>query len=62
MIFEWDEEKDKSNMRKHSLSFKDAKYVFADPFAISRADHTESEPRRQVMGHIQQFSLSVFLL
>jgi len=52
MVFEWDEEKDEINKRKHGLSFKDAKYVFADPFAISRNDYTEKEPRRQIMGHI----------
>jgi len=52
MIFEWDEEKDEINKRKHGLSFKDAKYVFADPFSISRNDYTENEPRRQIMGHI----------
>ncbi len=52
MLFEWDEEKDKSNQRKHGLAFKDAKYVFADPFAISRDDYTETEHRRQIMGHI----------
>ncbi|MDA3957935.1 BrnT family toxin [Oceanispirochaeta sp.] len=52
MHFEWDEEKDQINISKHGLSFKDAKYVFADPFAISRDDFTESENRRQIMGHI----------
>lgn len=52
MVFEWDEEKDEINMRKHGLSFKDAKYVFADPFALVRDDYTVSEPRQQIMGHI----------
>ena len=52
MIFEWDEEKDKTNQRKHGLAFKDAKYVFADPFAICRDDYTETEYRQQIMGHI----------
>lgn len=52
MVFEWNEEKDEINRRKHGLAFKDAKYVFADPFAIIREDYTESEPRRQIMGHI----------
>ncbi len=52
MIFEWDEEKDKTNQRKHGIAFKDAKYVFADPFAISREDYTEKENRKQIMGHV----------
>lgn len=52
MRFEWDEEKEKINLRKHGLSFEDARYVFADPFAISRDDYTEVEHRRQILGHI----------
>ena len=52
MTFEWDKEKDIINQKKHGLSFKDAKYVFADPFALVREDYTDSEPRQQIMGHI----------
>ncbi len=52
MVFEWDDEKNEINIQKHGLAFKDAKYVFADPFAISREDYTESEHRRQIMGQI----------
>ena len=52
MVFEWDEEKDKLNQRKHGLAFKDAKYVFADPFAVSRDDYSEKEHRKQIMGHV----------
>ncbi|GAB1483432.1 BrnT family toxin [Treponema sp.] len=52
MIFEWDEKKDKANQEKHHLAFKDAKYVFADPFSISREDFTEKEERRHIIGAI----------
>ena len=52
MLFEWDEEKDKINRNKHGLAFKDAKYVFADPFAVTRDDYTDSEHRKQIMGHV----------
>lgn len=52
MVFEWDEEKDKLNIKKHGLSFKDAPFVFADPFAISRDEYSENEHRRQIMGHL----------
>ncbi len=52
MLFEWDEEKDKINQRKHGLSFKDARYVFADPYAVTRDDDTDDEHRQQIMGHI----------
>lgn len=52
MTFEWDEDKDRINQQKHGLSFKDARYVFADPFAVIRDDDTEKEHRQQIMGHI----------
>lgn len=52
MVFEWDEEKDFTNKRKHGLSFKDAKYVFADPYAVTRDDDTGHEHRQQIMGLI----------
>jgi uncharacterized DUF497 family protein len=52
VIFEWDEQKNQSNLAKHGITFEDARYVFADPFALTRVDHTEREPRWQIMGHI----------
>lgn len=52
MIFEWDEKKDKANQIKHRLAFKDARYVFADPFSVSRDDVTAKEARRQIIGQI----------
>ena len=39
MRFEWDEEKSISNLRKHGVSFEEAKEVFEDPFHISKLDH-----------------------
>lgn len=62
MIFEWDEEKNVVNIRKHGLSFDDALYVFADPFAVSRDDYTETEYRRQIMGHIKGIPLLVLVV
>ena len=32
--FEWDKEKEKSNIKKHGLSFKEAATVFLDESAI----------------------------
>jgi len=52
VIFEWDENKDKANQVKHRLAFEDAKYVFADPFSVSRDDFTETEARRQIIGQV----------
>ncbi|KGE72748.1 BrnT family toxin [Spirochaeta lutea] len=52
MIFEWDEKKNEINKSRHHISFEDARYVFADPFAVTRVDYNEEEPRWQIMGHI----------
>ena len=33
MEFEWDPEKSKSNLKKHGISFEEAKEIFLVPFA-----------------------------
>ena len=47
LTFEWDEEKDLSNRKKHGVSFDAAKTVFNNPFSITIADvqHSEDEHR-----------------
>jgi hypothetical protein len=47
LTFEWDEEKDLSNQRKHGVSFDEAKKVFGDPRSITIADeqHSDDEDR-----------------
>ena len=47
MKFEWDEEKNSSNVRKHGVRFEDACYVFADICGLSKFDeeHSEGEER-----------------
>ncbi|MEX0611274.1 MAG: BrnT family toxin [Pirellulales bacterium] len=47
LTFEWDEEKDLSNQRKHGVSFDEAKTVFGDPRSITIADeqHSDDEDR-----------------
>ena len=40
----WDENKNRSNLRKHGLSFEAAALVFADPLILQRLDpHSEEE-------------------
>lgn len=41
--FEWDEAKAKSNIKKHGVSFEEAKSVFFDEFAIQFYDDTSSQ-------------------
>lgn len=42
MLFDWDEEKAKSNLAKHSVSFDEATSVFDDPLFLTFADPEHS--------------------
>ncbi len=50
--FEWDDEKAASNLKKHGVSFEDARLVFEDAFAILDLDESEDygEDRLIVTG------------
>lgn len=52
-IFEWDEKKAKSNLKKHGVSFNEAKTVFEDPFSLTLEDpiHSELEERYLTIGY-----------
>jgi uncharacterized DUF497 family protein len=59
MDFEWDSDKNKANLAKHSLSFTKAKSAFSDENRIIMldVDHSKSEKRyfcigKTVDGHI----------
>ena len=45
--FEWDDEKDQANLKKHKVSFDEAVTVFTDPFSLTIPDpaHSSSEQR-----------------
>jgi uncharacterized DUF497 family protein len=47
LIFEWDEKKADDNLRKHGVSFDEAKTVFNDPFSVTiyDPDHAGDEER-----------------
>jgi len=47
LTFEWDEDKARENLRKHNVSFDEAKTVFMDPFSttIPDPDHSVDEER-----------------
>lgn len=58
--FEWDEAKNRSNQRKHGVSFEMAARVFADPFALTEQDRIEGgEMRWQTIGTVGGFTLLV---
>lgn len=52
MKFEWNTAKEKSNIQKHGITFEQASYVFADPFALNKFDgeHSEAEERWIMLG------------
>ncbi|MBE9195562.1 BrnT family toxin [Synechocystis sp. LEGE 06083] len=51
--FEWDFQKAELNIRKHDVSFEDAKTVFYDPLAYIFNDewHSTDEQREIIIGH-----------
>lgn len=54
MEFEWDDEKEKKNIKKHKISFSAAATVFADDYRIEIPDeeHSGEEERYKVIGKI----------
>lgn len=51
VLFEWDESKAASNLRKHRVSFADAVLVFSDPYALIGDDRAvDDEMRWQMLG------------
>jgi uncharacterized DUF497 family protein len=50
--FEWDEQKAKTNQRKHNISFEEACTVFDDPLSINfdDPDHSTEENRYIIIG------------
>jgi len=53
MRFEWDEQKNRQNLRKHDVSFETAMLVFDDPYALTLRDlASEDEERWMTVGAI----------
>ena len=52
LIFEWDNEKNRINQKKHSISFEEAESVFYDDNAIQfwDEDHSDTEDRFLLLG------------
>ncbi len=50
--FEWDNKKEKANIKKHGISFDEARKVFFDENAIQffDPDHSEDEDRFILLG------------
>ncbi len=50
--FEWDERKNKINLKKHGVSFEEAKECFEDEYGIVffDAEHSKNEDRSILIG------------
>jgi uncharacterized DUF497 family protein len=61
MIFDWDDNKSKMNLKNHKVSFEEARSVFADSLSITVADtdHSEGEYRFIDIGTSEQRRLLV---
>ena len=61
LIFEWDDQKNAQNKRKHGVSFEDAQTVFFDEKAIEfdDPDHSNQEDRFILVGLSQSLKVLV---
>jgi uncharacterized protein len=54
LLFEWDERKNASNLRKHGVSFEVATAAFNDPMHVMRQDHeVHGELRWRTVGEVR---------
>ena len=53
--FEWDEDKNEENLRKHGVDFETAQYAFADSKLIiaEDVDHSKKEKRYYCFGKVK---------
>ena len=61
-LFEWDDEKERINIRKHGISFFDAMGVFDDEFKIEDYDreHSIEEDRWWIIGLVDDVLFVVY--
>ena len=62
IVFEWDEEKNRINKRKHGVDFNDAAKIFGDENRIERFDefHSDDEDRWQVIGKVEDILFVIY--
>ena len=61
LTFEWDTNKEKNNIKKHGISFVDAKTAFHDEYAMQfyDPDHSDDEDRFILLGTNHQLKTLV---
>jgi uncharacterized DUF497 family protein len=59
--FEWDDAKNRKNLKRHHISFYDAKYVFNDPRKLMIPDTTHDEEERWIaIGLVEKLIFVVY--
>jgi uncharacterized DUF497 family protein len=56
IAFEWDPDKARANVQKHSVTFEEARSCFYDPqqIAFYDPDHSDDEDRELLIAHSNQ--------
>jgi uncharacterized protein len=49
--FEWDEDKARSNVEKHGITFEEAAEAFFDPFSLAGDASVQGEDRDSLLGY-----------
>ena len=64
MQFDWDDEKEKSNIEKHGIDFSTAALVFGDINRIEKYDelHSVNEDRYITIGRISEVAVVVIVV
>lgn len=58
MEFEWNPNKNRTNLIKHRIAFEDALDVFDDPYELTEpAKSVAGEPREQTIGFVEQLAI-----
>jgi hypothetical protein len=59
--FEWDQEKNELNQKKHNISFEEAQFAFSDTNRIIAKDleHSEKEERYYCFGKVEESIVTV---
>lgn len=62
MIFEWDDDKNNLNIKKHGIDFSKILKIFSDENRIEffDAEHSDEEDRWQVIGKVNEVLFVVY--
>lgn len=60
-VFEWDEEKNQLNIKKHHISFYEAQKAFLDlnRIILQDVDHSNDEDRYYCLGKVKEHIITV---